>query len=158
MTHPLAYFLTWTCYGTRLHGEERDTVDEEHRRRGSAFVSPNARRVEYETRLLKHLPLVLTDEMRTVVDRTIREHADIRTWKILALNVRTTHVHAVVQGAQDKRPEDVMGQFKAWSSRRLREASLLPAERDLWTFHGSTRWINTSGSLAEAIHYVLHEQ
>lgn len=74
------------------------------------------------------------------------------------MNVRTNHVHVIVRGAERKRPEDVMGEFKAWSTRRLREAGLMPTEGEVWTFHGSTRWINTEASLAEAIDYVLQQQ
>jgi hypothetical protein len=158
MSSPLAYFITWSCYAQRLHGDERGTVDRDANRVGHAFIVANAGRVEYEARRLKHPPTVLDDAMRQCVDRTIREHAAFRGWKPLAINVRTTHVHLVVANASDKRPEDVMGQFKSWCTRRLRESGLITPDREVWAFHGSTRWINTELSLAAAMDYVLNQQ
>jgi hypothetical protein len=57
-----------------------------------------------------------------------------------------------------------MNQLKAWCTRRLkeRERSLQPAgetvRKNWWTQRGSTRCLNDEASLAEVIHYVLHEQ
>ncbi len=51
-----------------------------------------------------------------------------------------------------------MNDFKAWASRKLHEALTEPPDREHWTRHGSTRWLNTQDSLDEAIHYVLNEQ
>ncbi len=51
-----------------------------------------------------------------------------------------------------------MADFKAWASRRLRESLDEPADRDRWTQHGSTRWVDTDASLAAAITYVIEEQ
>lgn len=158
MSNPLAYFITWSCYGQRLHGDERGTVDRDNNRVGRAFIAADARRVEYEARRLKHPPTLLDDAMRACVDQTIRDHADFRRWRPLAINVRTTHVHVVVADAHDKRPEDVMGQFKSWCTRRLRESGLIAPDREVWAFHGSTRWINSESSLAETLEYVLKLQ
>jgi hypothetical protein len=51
-----------------------------------------------------------------------------------------------------------MSDLKAWASRRLREEFGESADRDRWTQHGSTRWLDTEDSLAAAITYVLEEQ
>ena len=39
-SYPLAYLLTFTCYGTRLHGDTRGTVDRNNNRYGMPFLSP----------------------------------------------------------------------------------------------------------------------
>ena len=52
----------------------------------------------------------------------------------------------------------MMRDFKAWSSRRLREAFHESAERNRWTEHGSTRYLWTDDTLREKIAYVLDEQ
>jgi len=91
---------------------------------------------------------------RPVVDEVIRAQCDHRGWHVHALNVRSNHVHLVVRA--DAPPERVMGQCKAWASRRLREAGHTP-ER-VWTRHGSTRRLNSEASLKRAIDYVPYEQ
>ena len=50
MPAPLAYFLTWTCYGIWLHGDERGSVDDEHAILGMPFVAASPPRVQAERR------------------------------------------------------------------------------------------------------------
>jgi hypothetical protein len=57
-----------------------------------------------------------------------------------------------------EKPEKVMADFKAWASRRLREAFGETADRDRWTQHGSTRYLNAQPALDAAIAYVVDEQ
>jgi REP element-mobilizing transposase RayT len=97
----------------------------------------------------------LTDAQRAIVEATIREHCRIRGWTLHAVNVRMNHVHVVV--AADVHPDQVMGQFKAWCSRRLNESTENPPEK-WWASHGSTKWINDPNYLEEAILYVVEGQ
>ena len=70
----------------------------------------------------------LDEARRTVVLRTIREVATHRKWKLWAVHVRSNHVHIIVTAPVT--PEKVMMDFKAWASRRLREAFEEEADRD----------------------------
>ena len=158
MPPPLAYFLTWTCHGTWLHGDERGSVDDAHNMRGAPYLPPDPRRREYETRNVPADPIVLNERSRDIVARAITDHCRIRDWELLALNVRSNHVHLVVACPPEVAPENALAQFKAWCTRRLREAGLAHADARLWTHHGSTRWINDAKSLTGAIAYVLEGQ
>ncbi len=158
MPAPLAYFLTWTTHGTWLHGDERGSIDKEHNTRGASYVAPN---VELQARMrerMKDRTLVLAPDMRGIVERTIRDHCDFRQWELFALNVRSNHVHIVVRCELEVSPESAMSQFKAWSTRRLREGGYVGKESKVWTEHGSTRWIDSQSSLASAIDYVMNHQ
>lgn len=158
MSPPLAYFLTWTTYGAWLHGDERGSVDDEHNRFGTPVLGADEHRARRERERMRGEPLLLSEPMREIVDSTMREHAGIRQWDLLALNVRTNHVHVVVRCHGRVSPEKVMGEFKLWCSRRLREGGLVSVERPVWTEHGSTRWINHGQGLAAAIEYVMNGQ
>jgi REP element-mobilizing transposase RayT len=98
----------------------------------------------------------LDEPRREVVLRTIQEVAKHRGWKLWAVHVRSNHVHLVVTASP--KPEKVMSDIKAWASRRLREAFGAEADRDRWTQHGSTRWLNDKPSLAASVTYVLDGQ
>lgn len=100
---------------------------------------------------------VLDEPRRAVVLATILEVAKHRRWRVWAAHVRTNHVHIVVTAAAAK-PEKVMSDFKAWASRRLREATGEETYRDRWTQHGSTRYLWNEQSLEQAVGYVLDEQ
>jgi len=155
---PLAYFLTWTCYGSWLHGDERGSVDREHNVAGTPYLPPDPSRRQSDTQRLKHPPVTLSDAARRVVEQAIREHCRLRGWSLLAVNVRGNHVHVVVVCPAEVPPERALGQFKAWATRRLRQARLVDARARVWTHHGSTRWINDTRSLNRAISYVREGQ
>jgi len=149
---PLAYFLTWTTYGTWLPGDTRGWV---RRKDGAWHVEyrpedPN-RQVIART-LMKDSAVVLEDAQRKLVRDTLVACCRIRNWQLHAVNVRSNHVHLVVS-AGDIAPEPVMTHVKAWASRKLNESAPTRNGR-WWTRHGSTRYINSEDSLAAAIRYV----
>jgi REP element-mobilizing transposase RayT len=156
MSAPLAYFITFTTYGTWLHGREPGSVDRHHNTPGTPFLPPDGDVEAERRRSLRQAPYWLDEPRREVMLRTIREVARHRGWKVWAVHVRTNHVHIVVTAPA--KPEKVMADFKAWASRRLREVFGEDADRDRWTQHGSTRWLNSSAALEGAIAYVVEEQ
>jgi REP element-mobilizing transposase RayT len=107
---------------------------------------------------MKSSSVSLLPEARELVKLTIESHCGIRAWSLLALNVRTNHVHVVVNCMETASPERAMEQFKAWSTRQLRHAGYAGKEQHIWAEHGSTRWINHADGLAAAIRYVNEGQ
>lgn len=148
---PLAYFLTWTTYGTWLPGDERGW-----NRKGSVGpLPPNPLFLEMARSAMKESAFTLSDTARTSVELTIRRHCEVRGWCLHAVNVRTNHVHVVVQAAGYE-PETVCEQFKSWSTRRLKE--LEPGRTRFWTEGGSCRWINVDEDLEAVVVYVIEAQ
>lgn len=154
---PLAYFLTWTTYGTHLHGDARGSVDKLHNVYGTPRLAPDEQWESIERESLKHPVVVLDQQMREIVHRVIEDHCRIRKWRLHAPNVRSNHVHVVVT-ADRYTPELVTDQFKGWATRRLREAGLIGEDRPVWTAGGSTRYIWDSPGFSEAIDYVMNWQ
>ena len=68
----LAYFLTFTTYGTWLHGDERGSVDEAHSTYGSPYAPASPDREEAMREMMKWPPYTLDATARGVVDCTIR--------------------------------------------------------------------------------------
>ena len=107
--------------------------------------------------------LTLDGDERRIVEETIREHFRVRGWQLHAVNVRTNHVHVVVSAAA-RDPDEVMNQFKAWCTRKLKEHERsrgTPAtdiRMHWWTERGSRRWLNDETSLSAAIDYVVEGQ
>ena len=156
-SQPLAYFLTWTCYGTRLHGDPRGTVDRWHNTYGESMLATDHRRRESIDERLVHGPYHLGDRERAIVEAVIREHIVRRKWSLHAINVRTTHVHVVVSAGKYT-PELAMDQLKGWGTRRLRDAGLLGPAAPAWTAHGSTVYVWNEEQLFEVVNYVQNCQ
>ena len=101
-------------------------------------------------------PFVLSQEGGRIGRETVVAHTEFRRWELLVVNVRTNHVHLVVSARLD--PEADMGQYKAWASRRLREAGLLEGRTRVWTPHGSTKYLWNIEDTRAAVHYVRNLQ
>lgn len=153
---PLAYFITFTTYGTWLQGRDPGWVDRKHNEYGAPIPAANAEQEAAHRAKMRQTEYRLDEARRAVVLRTIVEVAAHHKWQLWAVHVRSNHVHAVVT-AQAK-PEKVMSDFKAWASRRLREAFDEDADRDRWTQHGSTKYLWNEEAVAEKVEYVVKGQ
>jgi hypothetical protein len=120
---PLAYLITFRCYATWMHGDERGSVDRARNQYGTPFIPQNDGWREYSTHLTKREPATLDAAQRAAVDLAIRETCEIRCWLLRAINVRSNHVHAVVSALV--RPELILTALKANSTRQMRAAQLL---------------------------------
>ncbi len=155
MSDPLAYFLTWTTYGTWLPGDERGWV-----KLHKGFQPPSARIKTASESLLKEPACHLDAKQREIVEQTIRDHCCIRGWHLHAVRCLSNHVHVVVTAA-DRDPKTVRNQLKSWCTRKLKElqrARHVPPREHWWSERGSTRHIDDEDSLEAAIVYVLEGQ
>ncbi|MGD9564430.1 MAG: transposase [Pyrinomonadaceae bacterium] len=154
---PLAVFFTFRCYGTWLHGDERGSVDRNNNVYQSQKIPPNSNWRKHNEEMLRDPPVTLDAARRRSVEKAIRDCCAKRGWTLLAINVRTNHVHVVIAiGA--KRPKDVLIALKANATRQMREDRLWPYEHTPWADKGSKRNLWNENSIWEACNYVNNEQ
>src|SRR5438034_1087872 len=132
MATPLAYFITFHCYGSHLHGAEPGSVDRNHRAYGSRYVPPDATRLSAAEAVMDQEPYLLDPSGRYTVLQSIQQVCAHRGWTLVAAHVRTTHVHVVVEAGQP--PEAVMHDFKAYATRLLNHGE---RKTRRWSRHGS---------------------
>ena len=154
---PRAYLITWRTYGTWLHGDGRRSM---HHRLAHSYRSPDLTptsrwRDDARERMLESA-FLLDDSGRSVVETTVSEVCDHRGWWLLAVNVRTNHVHTVLSCFCA--PEEAMTTLKQWSTRRLREAHCAADDARVWARHGSTRYLWTEEDVRGAVRYVVEGQ
>jgi len=153
---PLAYFITFSCYGHRLHGAEAGSVD----RRGHVFgafrlpVDPVLESLELTQ--MRQPPYELGADARRSVLETIKEVCAYRSWLLLAAHIRSAHVHLVVRA--HAAPERVMNDCKAYASRNLNVIEAEPRDRKRWARHGSNKYLWRVEDVEAAIRYVVEEQ
>jgi REP element-mobilizing transposase RayT len=157
MKYPLAYHITFTTYGTWLHGDKRGSVDESHNQYGSNFVSLNSGLYKKEQTRLKNPPVILDKNVRDVVLKSLLQVCCYRYWIAHAIHVRSNHIHIVVSG--NEKPEKMMTDFKAYATRAIKNISNNQAIfRKYWPRHGSTKYIWTKENLVSTIDYVKNRQ
>ena len=153
---PLAYFVTFTCYGTHLHGAQPDSARKDLNQYGAPIVPPNTLLTEAMRRRMKERVYRMSSQERRIVLSAILEGCSHNSWTPHGIHVRSTHVHAVVSASVA--PEIVMACFKQTSSNRVRQAGLAPKGTRRWTEHGSTRYLWTREDVEAAVRYVIEEQ
>mgnify|MGYP000588183009 CR=1 FL=1 len=152
----VAFFITFSTYGTWLHGDERGSVDRDHNEFGAPVISGDPAQEKRDFDQMKHPAMVFDISHRRAVQEAIIEVCQHRGWRLHALHVRTRHFHCVL--VADTTPERVMNDFKSYATRRLRQEKLIDADARVWTRHGSTRYLNEDATVLAAANYVIDDQ
>ena len=147
---PIAYFITWTCYGTWLIGDERGW-----HQWGKGTQLPNELFKSASEAKMKETEFLLSKDARIVVEETVVKHCEVRGWTLHEVNARTNHVHVVVT-APGYVPEIVRDQFKAWCTRKLKP--IHQGRERFWAEGASCRSINHEDDLKIAIEYAGEAQ
>lgn len=151
------YLITFRCYGTWLHGDERGSVDRRYfNHYGGEKIRSDTAMQAKKTKLMKAERFFLGAAERQIVDAAIREVCSFREYLLSALNVRTEHAH-IVTGNHGK-PERMMDSFKAYATKALRTAGLIGPDTKPWSRHGSTRYLWTEEHIQKAVDYVVNGQ
>jgi REP element-mobilizing transposase RayT len=154
---PLAYLITFRCYGTWLHGDERGSVNRFRNQFGTEFLPHEKNWLETNASRMKGEEVKLEAARRNCIEEAIRETCDIRNWHLKAVNVRTNHVHVVVS-IGDKKPGLALNALKANATREMREKNLWESESTPWAAKGSKRRLWNEKSVEIAIDYVINGQ
>jgi REP element-mobilizing transposase RayT len=155
------WLLTWTTYGNWLPGDQRGFVSEVREEDGEKVIH-NAPQTPCDADLpglQAYAASIMTEEVvfldmaqAKALAEQLRETADHRGWRLLALAVMANHVHVVFGVPGDPDPEKLLGDFKAWGTRRLNRVS--GRREHWWTQGGSKRRKKTAAALRAAIVYV----
>jgi REP element-mobilizing transposase RayT len=152
----MTYFITFACYGCRLHGDESGSVDKQHNLPGGRLLEANPRRVTAERLSMKQPAYAMDKERRDAVLASVLERCSTSGWNLFAAHVRTNHVHLVIDA--EAKPERVMNDLKSYASRYLNQMGIDRPTRKRWARHGSTQWLWERGDVADVIRYVVDGQ
>ena len=144
---PLAYFITFTVYGTFLQGDWRLWRS---RRKGSQPPQPSLE--QWPRDRLKHDIILLGKQQRSAVENETARLCDFRKWKLWTANARSNHVHTVVS-ASDINGAKVRDQIKANCTRVLRQGLPVFIDRPVWSVGGDWKCINSESELEQAVIY-----
>jgi hypothetical protein len=157
MSDPLAYFISFACYGCRLHGDDRGSVDRRHNVYGTPVLPPDPELAASRGAAMTHAPYSLDGDRPVIVLSAIVGLAEKRGWPVWAAHVRTEHLHVVLTAAGAD-IDRVMADLKAAASFRLNRAYPADRGRPYWARHGSTRYVWDEAQLAPVLDYVLNQQ
>jgi REP element-mobilizing transposase RayT len=155
------WLLTWTTYGSWLPGDARGFVSEVreadgdkvlHNQPATPYDADQPSLERYSAARMTEDGVFLNLAQAEAVAKQLRETAAQRRWRLLALAVMANHIHVLVGVPGDPDPEKLLGDFKAWCTRRLNQVW---GRRDhWWTQSGSRRRKKTAAALWAALGYV----
>jgi len=108
---------------------------------------------QMRVRRMKHARYTLTQEEAFIVLDAIQEVCLCRGWGLTAAHIRSTHAHAVVDTAAS--PQRVIGDFKAYASRRL---NMVNDRAIRWAAGGNAARLSSREAIEAAANYVADQQ
>ena len=128
---PLAYLITFRCYGTWVHGDKRGSMDRKHNAYGTPRLAANAYLERSDSRQSKHSPIILNAEQRKVVENAVKgvcEHRKAQATPSLTVGLLPPYV-AAERGFIDEVIEPAQTRPKLIRARALLETSAIRTRR-----------------------------
>lgn len=154
---PIAYLITFRCYGIWLHGDERGSTNRFNNKYQTPHLEANVIWENQNKAKLKSEAVTLDSQQREIVEKTIREVCKFRDWALHAINVRTNHVHTVVSTGNHS-ADSALNAFKSYSTKKLKENGCWRFSHSPWSDKGSKRFLWNEKSLEIAIEYIVNGQ
>ena len=149
---PVAFHITFGTYGTRLHGDERGTVDRRHNQPGDPILGAEPEWERMERRSLKYEPVILTSEQCVLIEQIVPEICARGGWQHHTSAAAPDHVHNVVTAHVDG--DVVRRLLKRWLSQELTSRLDLRHHEPWWAECGSVKWVWTMDCYGRLIDYV----
>jgi REP element-mobilizing transposase RayT len=178
---PFALHITWTCYATRLPGDERGYVSNtllpgggyvpKQNTPGTPCTADDAYTRERARSLQKSPTVFLTPDQALVAAQALVKAAKTRSWRIVRGALMCNHVHVVVMDCPDDGPavrRILKGNSHAALSEHERAAAITPEQRAAgftpagqghrwWTAGGSDRYKHDWAAIETAVNYVADQ-
>jgi REP element-mobilizing transposase RayT len=153
---PLAYHITFGTYGTRLHGDERGTVDRRSNHFGEPIIDQCEEWEQMERHRLKYPPRVLTREQCVEVELLIPRVCARGKWTYHTCAAAPDHVHTVLTAQAEG--EAVRMWLKRWVTQGLNGRWPLRDDQVWWAECGSVKWVWEEDYFQRAVGYVAGQR
>jgi REP element-mobilizing transposase RayT len=164
--HLRYWFLTSTTYGTWLPGDARSFVSSFPQEDGEFEIhndfdtpydrdSPDWKRA-CEERLTGE-PIYFGTAHADAVLEQILETTNHRGWTLYIVSIMASHLHALVAAPVAVQSKRILGDYKAYASRKLTGRWGKPSSETWWTESGSRRPVYGERSFEQVYDYILNQ-
>ena len=156
MSAPLAYHITFGTYGTRLHGDERGTVDRRHNTPGNPVLGSTESWQNKEQQLLKNLQIVLTHEQCTFTETSLPDICRRGDWTYHIAAAQEDHVHVLLESNREGKA--VRRWLKSWLSEALSHRWPLGERQRWWAVGGSVKYVWDADYFDRVFDYIQRQR
>jgi REP element-mobilizing transposase RayT len=153
---PLAYHITFGTYGTRLHGDERGTIDRSMNKPGDPIIGKCEEWEQMERARLNFQPRLFNNEQMILVESLIPRVGERGGWHLHEWAAGPNHVHNVLSANVEG--DAVRKWLKRWLGQELAKLIPLQPRETFWAECGSVKWIWTDEYLRSATDYVRKQR
>jgi len=151
---PLAFHITFGTYGTRLHGDERGTVDRSMNRPGDPIIGKDGDWERFERSRLRFDPVFLTREQMICAEDAIPLICERGEWQLWTSAAGPDHVHVLLTPEVNADGKVIRRILKRWLGQALSERWPLQTGATWWAEGGSIRWVWTQRYFDNVFGYV----
>jgi REP element-mobilizing transposase RayT len=151
------WLITFAAYGSRLHGDDRLTVDRAHNQFGTPYLKPDGTRMAQDADRMLSGTVVLSVEQQAFVEHTIPELCARGGWRFVQCSAAGNHVHVLCSIPSETHGKIAPSILKRWLTQALDTRWNMPKRRDgtsWWSEGGSARAVKDQESLARAEAYI----
>ena len=152
------WHITFGTYGTRLHGDDRPTVDKQHNELNTPFVSRASDRLRSERERMKFPPRCLTIGQQVFVETELAGICERGGWTFRVCAAGPDHVHVLCDVVPEVHGEKVRRLIKRWLGQKLSEHWPLPKGATWWAEEGSNIAIHDETYLNNCFAYVFNQR
>ncbi|MEA2710929.1 MAG: hypothetical protein QOF78_3530 [Phycisphaerales bacterium] len=157
----LAFHITFGTYGTRLHGDERGTVDRRMNAPGEPIIGRCDEWERMERHRLNFEPRVFTIEQMSLVESLVPAVCKRGGWTLHTCAAGPDHVHNILTPLDPARGRDsnaIRRWLKTWLGQSLAKHIVLQEGETFWAECGSVKWIWTNDYFFRALKYVSDQR
>ncbi len=147
------YFLTFSYYATWLLGNEKGSY-----RWNSQHFSSEPGLLEYMRNLCQAPKVVFEKFSCALIHDAFVDVCREKSWHIDALNVRTTHIHAIIYAPNFDDPNKLVGILKYEIRKRVKEELDFKEGDKIWTKRAGNLFVDNIAFWRAKVDYVLNQQ
>ncbi len=153
------WHITFGTYATRLHGDDRPTVDREQNTRGQDFIWHDDERLKDAHDKRKGDAVYLTAAQRAVIESLIPGICERGGWeyRICASPLEGDHVHVLLDAKCSIEPDAILMWLKRWVTQELNKRWGKPVT-SWWAECGSTKPVKNPTYLNNVYHYIRRQR
>lgn len=153
---PIAYLITVGTYGSRLHGDERGTVDRDQNAPGEPFLGTDPARQHFERDLMVSGVVRLSASQQEFVESTVPRISDELGWACHVVSAASNHIHALISA--DAPGAVVRRLLKRRMSQALSHRWPTHAPRSWRVEGGSVKWLWNDTAFRQAGQYIAEQR
>jgi REP element-mobilizing transposase RayT len=152
------WHITFGTYGTRLHGDDRPTVDRTHNQPDQPFITSQPQLKMLQQQHMRAEQVLLNHAQCHTVQSNMHAICQRGQWNLHTTAASGNHVHILIDAPIQVNPKDVHKWLKRWTGEALDDQFGQPASETWWAKGGSTKPVKDQSYFDNAYHYITKQR